>query len=236
MAVTFVGLGAYASAIANTTTTLSVPARSGIAAGDLLFMRVAGVTLTANNVTYSAPAGWTALGLQSYNDPYVSGTRVEVAWFWKVADGTEGTQTVTLSSGPGSGAAIGGVMYAFRDARFDAGSPTAAVTAGTGSFTAPSMTGYVDGMAIVDAHKRGTAGTTTNAQGFNTSEGNGSGGFAWGSIGAAAIQGAIWTKSLTADGTVTFPTLQTGTFGPVIYMQAILLPTGAGWSIGRIAY
>lgn len=233
MAVTFVGIGAYATSIINTTTTLSVPARSGIAAGDLLFMRVGGSTLIANSVSYTVPSGWTSLGKQSYVNPFITTYLIEMSWWWKVADGTEGTQTVTLSSGPGSGASVGGVMYAFRDATLASGSPLAAVGASGSSFTGPSMTGYANGMAIYDVHKYGTAGVVTNDQGFAIVENSA---LSWGKPEAGAGQGSITTKSLTADGTVTFPTLTSSPSARWPYMQAILLPSGAGWSVGRLAY
>lgn len=232
MAVSFVGIGAYATKTGSTGTSVSVPLPTGVTTSDLLVMRVGGTTLSSNAVTYSAPVGWETSGLISYNDPYVSGTRIEMSWFWKAAEASETAPTVTLSAAPGSGASVGAVMYAFRGGTL-AMTPVAALGSTGTTFTAQQLNGVVDGYAFVDAHKRGTAGVVSVDQGFTTPE---SSALSWGTPDAGAIQGGVFVKPLTTTGVVTFPTLTTGTSGAWPYLQAIVSPTGAGWSVGRLAY
>ena len=116
------------------------PSTNGTAAGDLL-VAVVGVEV---NPSTSFPGGWTAVaghggfnGATCTSDGDPPGINCQLSVYWKIANGTE--TSVSVSFGPGTHHAAGAVL---RYSRFSVTNPIGNVNSqnGTGNPVAPAIT------------------------------------------------------------------------------------------------
>lgn len=97
-----------------------------VANGDLLLMHVT----NGSSRTFTTPSGWTRLGAQG-----TSSVSTRSDWFYRIADGTEGGGSVTLTaSGSSRGAAY---VHRIQAGTFDAVSPLAISISSGESVSAP---------------------------------------------------------------------------------------------------